>query len=138
LRIERELEVAQRFVGDDAGDVVLVGKEHRLGRRNAQLGGQRRAEELVVRRPHEGVVDDRASLEHRLLEVRTVHRHLVRDAVDEDVVRHRPIMVVAAKLGILGHHPRIPLVDLLDERRRPRPLPPDDQSDALLLHDPWC
>ena len=38
--VERVLQVAQRFARHDAGDVVLVGQEHRARRHHAELGDE--------------------------------------------------------------------------------------------------
>src|SRR4030095_9122262 len=84
--VERILEVPQALTGDNAGNVILVRQQDRLRRRDAELRDEERAEILVVGRPHEWIVDDGLPLEHGLLEVRAVHRDLVRDTVGEDVV----------------------------------------------------
>ena len=134
LPVERILEVAQALVVLDARDVLLVRQRHRLGAGDAEPRGERRAEELVVGRPHERVVDDRRALQHGVLEVGPVVRHLVRDAIDDHVVRHGLVHRRAAELHELGGHALVAAVDFVDEPRRKRPLAADDQTD--LVHVP--
>src|SRR5690606_36617058 len=131
-------EVAEGLVVDDAGDVVLVREDDRLRVRDAELRSERGAEELVVGAPHERVVEDGHDVERGVLEVGPVERDLVRDPVDEDVVGARHVHPRRADLDELRYDALVAAVDLLDERGRERPLPPDDETDALLLLHGLC
>jgi hypothetical protein len=127
--VQREDQIAETLVVDDAGHVVLIGQDQRLRTGDAEAGGQGGVEELVVRGPHEWVVDDGDPLQHGVLQVAAVVGDLVRDAVDEDDIRARLVHGSAAEADVLGDHALVPPVDGVDERRREGPLATDQQAD---------
>ncbi len=128
LPVEREFEVAQRLARD-ALDVVLLREQHGLRDGDAELRGEREVEELVVGRPPERVVDDDGAFERRALQEGAVEGHLVRDAVDDEVVADARVVAHAAHLDELGDDlAAAALVDALDERDGERPLAADQQS----------
>mgnify|MGYP001482927244 CR=1 FL=1 len=129
MPIERELQVPQALVVDDPGNVVLVGQGDGLGRGDPDLAGQRGAEELVVGRPHERVVDDLHALEDGVLEIGPVVGHFVGDTVDEHGIGARLVHPRATDLDELGDDALLATGDLLDEFGREGPLAADDQSD---------
>src|SRR4029077_20398766 len=63
-----------------------------------------------------------------VLQVRAIKRDLVRDAVDDDGVWARPVHLLGAELRVLGHDAPVATIHLLDELRRERPLPTDDET----------
>jgi hypothetical protein len=96
---------------------------------HADLGRQRRLEELIVSRPHERIVDDIRPLKQSVFEIGPIVGHLVRDAIHNDRVFARLIHARAAQLDVLCDHAGLPIVHFFDERRRPRPFTTNDDSD---------
>ena len=70
-------QVAQALAVDNAGDVVFVGQDHRLGTGNPQLRGQRSLEELIVGGPHEGIIDHHCTLQDGIFKIEAVIWHFV-------------------------------------------------------------
>ena len=134
--VQRMLKVAQRLLVVDVGDVLLVGQDHGLGHRDAELARQRAFEELLIRLPPEGVVDDDGAHQRGALEVGAVVGDLVRDAVDDDGVRGFFELGGAAQHRQLRAHAlgRATLVDHVDEGQRKRVFAPDQDSDFLCSH----
>ena len=60
-------QIAQTLIMLDAGNVFLVRQRDRARAGDAEACRERRVEELVVRRPHEGVVDDDGALKYGVL-----------------------------------------------------------------------
>src|SRR5438445_1404620 len=123
--VEREHQVAEALLVTDPRDVLLVRQHDGLRARDPEPGRERRAEELVIGAPHEGVVDDRHALEHGVLQVRAVKWDLVRDTVDDDGVGARRIHTLGAEFGVLGDHAAIATVHFLDRLWWERPLTTD-------------
>ena len=82
----------------------LVRQQHGGRNGDAEFGGQRIVEELVVGAPPEGIVDDLGSREHGVLEIRAIEGNIVRDAVDDDGVAGGLRHLDAARLEMLGRH----------------------------------
>ena len=136
LPVQRELKVAQRPDVVDVRDVLLVGQHDGLRDRDAQTPRQRALEELLVRLPPEGVVDDDRPHQRDALQVRAEVGHLVRDAVDENRVTRLRVLGRAAQDSQLGADALggPTLVDLVDERSREGVLASDQESDLLVSH----
>ena len=96
LPIEGEFEIAQTLA-DDSFDVVLLRQQHRPGDGDAEFPRQREIEKLVVCRPPEGIVDDDCALQRQTLQGGAIKRHLVRDAIDYQVVRRRRVVTNASQ-----------------------------------------
>ncbi|MNL27532.1 hypothetical protein D3C87_1491270 [compost metagenome] len=108
------------------------GQHDGLGNRDAELLDERVVEELVVRDPPEGIVDDVRALDHRVLEVGLVDLDLVRDAIDEDVVAGLLTHLGGVDLGELGDDLALALlVDGLDEGVGEGVLPADQDTNLL-------
>jgi hypothetical protein len=118
-----------RLVVLDPRHVLLVRQRNRLRAGHTELGGERRIEQLVVGRPHERIVHHRHPLEHRVLQVGAIIRHLVRDAVDDHRVRHRLVHRCAAELHVLHFNAFVATRDLLDEGGWEAPFAAYYQSD---------
>ena len=120
--IQRKLQVPERLrIGHRRK--VLVRQQHRPRHRHAQLLRQRVVEELVVRRPPERIVDHLRPRQHRILQIRPVERHVVRDPVHDHRIRARLRHLHAAHLHKLRRNPiHLHRVDLLDQRTRKRVL----------------
>ena len=83
LPVQRVDEVTQALGVVDAGNVVFVWQDHRLRTGDSQLRGQGCLEELVVRCPHEGIVDDCCTLKNCILEIEAIVWYLMRDTIDD-------------------------------------------------------
>src|SRR5687768_17196005 len=112
-------QVAQTLIVDNTGNVFFIGKDNSLWAGNTEFSDKRSSEKFIVCRPHERIVDNVRTLKHRIFEVRTIVRHLMRDTVNKDSIRRRLIHARAAKLSILRDHPLVPLAYLFDKGRRP-------------------
>ena len=64
-------------------------QQHRLRHGHADLGRERVVEKFFVGAPPKGIVHDRGAGERRILEPGPIKRHVLRDAVDHDVVAAR-------------------------------------------------
>jgi len=128
LPVERIPQVSQALIVLDAGNVFLVRQGDGPRARHAEARRKRRVEELVVRRPHEWIVDDDRALQHGVLQERAIIRHLVRDAIDDDGVVHELVHRRPAELDVFGDDPLTAAVHFLDEGRRERPLAPDHET----------
>ena len=140
LPVQRELEVAERPLLVDVGDVLLVGQHDRLRHRDPELARERALEELLVRLPPEGVVDDHGAHEHRALQVGAVVGHLMGDPVHEHGVVLLGQLRGAAENRQLGADPlgRTAVVDEVEKRHRESVLASDQQADDLLFrHSPF-
>ncbi len=129
--VERELQVAQGFGVDDAGDVLLVGQQHGLRAGEAERGGQGGSEELVVRAPHERIVHHGDAAEHRVLEPGSIEGNLVGNPVDHDAVAGEVVHPGRAELDELRHDPGVTAIHLFDERGWETPFASDDQPDFM-------
>src|SRR2546421_3966495 len=114
---------------DDPRDVLFVWQDHCLRAGNTQLRSQGCLEELVVRGPHEGIIDHSHTLEDGILEIEPVIGYLVRDTVNNDGVGARFIHPCAADLNELGDNAFVAIVNFFDEGGREGPFPPDKQTD---------
>ena len=68
------------------GGWCLWGSSTVLGMATPSLVAEREVEELIVRAPPEGVVDDDRSGKRRVLQVAAIEGNVVGDAIDDDVV----------------------------------------------------
>src|SRR2546421_4924516 len=140
LPVERVLQVAQRGVVVDVWDVLLVREDDGLRHRDPELARQRALEELLVRLPPEGVVDDRGAHQGRALQMRSVVGDLMRDAVDDHSVPGLLQLPRPTEDGELGRNSfgGAPLVDHVDERPREGVLASDQNPDDLVFaHRPY-
>ena len=102
IPVERVVQVPHRSFGR-ARRMFLMRQQDRRRNGDAQLGGERVVEELVVGAPPERVVDHLRAAQRRVLEPGAIERDVVRNAIDDHVV--------AAALG----HPHV--ADLHELRR---------------------
>ena len=107
----RRPHVAQALRGDVV-HVLAVGEDDGLRLRDTQLLRRAVAEELVVRRAPERVVDAVGALQGRHLQVHRVVRHLVAHAVEDQAVGHGLVELGPPELDELGLHPFAHRVDL--------------------------
>ncbi len=114
FRVVREVRrphVAQALRGDVV-HVLAVGEDDRLRLRDAELLRRAVAEELVVRRAPERVVDAVGALQGRHLQVHRVVRDLVAHAVEDHAVGHGLVELGPSELDELGLHAPAHRVDL--------------------------
>ncbi len=110
---------------DNAGDVILIRQDVGFGAGHPQLRGQGSFKIFVIGRPHKRVVDNGRTLQHGILQIRTIVRHFMGNAVNNHRVFTWLIHIRAAQLHILGHDPLLPLVDLFYKSRWKRPFSPN-------------
>src|SRR5690348_8363783 len=128
--VDGVFEISQTLIVLDAGDVFLVRQRDGARAGDAERRRERRVEELVVRRPHERVVDDDRSLEDGVLQEGPIIRDLVRDTVDDHRVVDQVVHRRSAKLDVLGDDTLTAAIDFFDERRREGPLAADYEPNA--------
>ena len=97
-------------------NVILLRQQNRLRNRHAKFRRQRIVEELVVGRPPERIVDDDRPFERQTLQRGAIERHLVRDAIDYQVVTRRIVVANAAEHQVLSRDFALAaLVDVSDQ-----------------------
>ena len=129
--IKRILEIAKRL-SNDAFFVFLLRQQNRLRHGDAQISRQRVVEKLVVGVPPEWIVDDLRSGEHGALQVSSIERHIVRDSIDDDVVRAGLGHPHAAEFDVLSRDAGVAFVDLVDESLRKSTFAADKYADLHL------
>ena len=128
IPVDRIFEITQALIVLDAGEVFLVRQRDGAWAGDTERRRQRRVEELVVRRPHERIVDDDSALKHGVLEEGPVVGDLVRDPVDDHRVVDQLVHRRSAELDVFRDDAFTASIHFLDERRRKRPLPTDNQT----------
>ena len=112
--------------------MLFVRKQHSIRNGHAQLLRQRIVEKLVVGAPPEGIVDNVSSAERRILQVAAIERDVVRDAIDDDVVRRGLSHADFANDSQFGLNARLAHgVDFFHQRGRERRLHAKDDSNFL-------
>ena len=64
-------------------------QQHRLRHRDADLRGERVVEKFLVGAPPKRIVHDGGAGERRVLEQAAIKRHVLRNAIDDDIVTAR-------------------------------------------------
>src|SRR5215470_15470269 len=88
IPVQREDEVPHGLVGC-SGRMLVVGQQNGRWNGYAQLAGERVIEKLVIRGPPKRIVDDDGALQRGVLQVGTIKRNILRDAVDDHVILSR-------------------------------------------------
>src|SRR5262245_18923957 len=109
--------------------MLLVRQENRPRHRHARRLRDDVVEELVVGAPPEGVVDHLRPGDGRRLQPGAVERHLVADAIEDDVVARDAILPEGAETHRLGGDaPLAAAVDLRGQGRRKGALLPEQDA----------
>ena len=98
-------QVVERLSSDVHVDgITLLRKEHGFGNRDAEFGGHRIVEILVVGGPPERIVDNVSPLKHRVLQVAAIIFDFMRDTVDDDAIARGLTHARAAQFHKFGGH----------------------------------
>src|SRR5580692_6224770 len=126
-----ELQVAHGAVAG-ASRMLLVRYEHSRWNGHTQLLAERVVEKLVVGAPPEGIVDNVSAAERRILQVAAIERDVVRDAINDDVVRRGLSHADFANDSQFSLNARLAHgVDFFHQRGRERRLHAKDDSNFL-------